>query len=728
VSGKPGAASERTYETPPETQVRQVRDALLREFRELIDVSDLINKPPKELEQALLSRALAALAVRDLTGCDAKAAAEAVIDGRDDIGIDAVATDETASHLWLIQSKWSDGGKARFELADALKFVEGLRFIDARKFDRFNIRFQNLASQVAAVLGNPGSKITLVTVVMRTVPLADDVVQRLTDAQEEFNQLGNILDQRSYLARDIWEVVRNDFAEPPISLTVQMRDYVKITEPYEAFQGLVSVADIAAWFDDHEDRLFDRNIRKPLGITQVNQGLINTLTGEPHNFWFFNNGITLLCDNLAPEYFSRATRSPVALRLSGASVVNGAQTVHAIHRASRKDGVELGDGYVTVRVISLTDCPPGFADAVTTATNTQNRVERRDFVALDPVQRAIREDFLLSLQKTYAVKRGEPEPSPESGCSVETAAAALACAHRNSDLAVRCKRGVDLLWERGGQGAYELLFNTDDRPSAYQIWRSVQVLRAVEAALHQTAGNRQARAEAIVERGDRLLAHIVFQALDLDGIDEPDTDWEEVLARVPNAAESAAAWLVHHVDAEFGRSSIVSSTLADPDRCRILAGLVLADLTRGGPIPDLPVEYQTAKARKQRRRPNAVPTLVDARALPDGTPLTYRATGRPEREAMAAWLGQDPTRSTASWVNQRVRPILWAVDGKSYSPSGLVQEMWRLAGWGKAPVAAQGPSRWFTADGKSLWTLAKETLSSLENETDGDADPDADQE
>ncbi|MGV9763579.1 AIPR family protein [Micromonospora tulbaghiae] len=698
-----------------------MRDALLREFEGLIDLADLANRPAAEREQSLLSRALAALVVRDLTGCDSATAADAIIDGQGDVGIDAVATDKNASHLWLVQSKWSDGGKARFEISDALKFVDGLRQIDARNFDRFNMRFRNLADQVTAVLSNRGSKITLVTAVMRTHPLAPDIMQRLSDAEDEFNQFGNMLGQRVYLARDIWEVVRNDFAEPPIPLTARMHDWIKINEPYEAFQGTVSVTDIAQWYDDHEDRLFDRNIRKPLGITQVNQGLIDTLTTDPHNFWFFNNGITVLCDALEPEYFQRgARRSPVTLKLDGASVVNGAQTVHAIHRAFRKDPESVADGYVTVRVISLRNCPPGFADAVTTATNTQNRVERRDFVALDPVQRAIAQDFLLSLQKTYTVKRGEPEPAPESsGCSVETAAIALACAHRNSDLAVRAKHGADRLWEEGSLGAYHMLFSAQDQPSAYQIWRSVLILREVEATLDRTAKNRRARAEAIVERGNRLIAHIVFQHLDLDGIDDPDAPWDGVLAQVPETVERATAWLVHHVDAVFGKR-LVASTFAEPDPCRTLVGLVLADLKRNVPVPDLPLEYRPAKRVPKQRRPNAVPTLIDAGRLADGTPLTYRATGQPEREVMAAWLAEDPNRGSATWINQRGRPLLWAADGKRYSPSGLVQKMWQLAEWGKAPVAAQGPSRWRVAGGKSLWALALETRDNLGDNLDED--------
>jgi hypothetical protein len=659
------------------------------------------------------------LVVRDLTGRDSQAAATAVIDGRDDIGIDAVSTDESASHLWLIQSKWSDFGRASFGVAEALKFIDGLRYIDTRRFDRFNVKFQDLADQVAAVLTNPRARITMVPALMRTDPLSDDVVRRLTDAQDEFNQLGTMLDHRIYLARDIWEVVRNDFSEPPINLTAKMQDWIRITEPYEAFQGTVSVAEIAQWYESNGDRLFDRNIRKPLGLTTVNQGLIDTLTGESYNFWYFNNGITVLCEKLEPVYFSGSARTPVELRLDGASVVNGAQTVHAIYEAFRKDSGAAAEGYVSVRIISLKNCPSGFADAVTVATNTQNRVERRDFVALDPVQAAIKEDFALSLQKTYVIKRGEPEPPPDSGCSVVTAAIALACAHRNPELAVRAKRGTDLLWEEGSQGAYRLLFNPQDPPSACQIWRTVLVLRKIDETLHQTATNRQARAEAIAERGNRLIAHIVFQHLDLDGIDDPDADWDTVLAQVPDAVERTTSWLVHHVDTVFGQNSIVASTLANPDRCRTLAGLVLSDLQRGIPVPDLPPDYHPTKRIPKQRRPNAVPTLIDAGRLPDGTTLTYRATTQPEREAMAAWLAEDPRRGTATWVNQRVRPLLWAADGKRYSPSGLVQRMWQMAGWAKAPVAAQGPSRWFVADAGSLWELALETLELL---ADGDED------
>lgn len=50
----------------------QVRQALKREFSNLVDLTDVAGKTKEEREQILLSRALAALVVRHLTGCSSK--------------------------------------------------------------------------------------------------------------------------------------------------------------------------------------------------------------------------------------------------------------------------------------------------------------------------------------------------------------------------------------------------------------------------------------------------------------------------------------------------------------------------------------------------------------------------------------------------------------------------------------------------------------------------------
>jgi hypothetical protein len=65
-------------------------------------------------------------------------------------------------------------------------------------------------------------------------------------------------------------------------------------------------------------------------------------------------------------------------------------------------------------------------------------------------------------------------------------------------------------------------------------------------------------------------------------------------------------------------------------------------------------------------------------------------------------------------VHHRTRPILWAADGKQYSPSRLVEHMWELAGWDRRPKAVQGTKRWETPSGEVLSDLAWRILRELD--------------
>ena len=65
---------------------------------------------------------------------------------------------------------------------------------------------------------------------------------------------------------------------------------------------------------------------------------------------------------------------------------------------------------------------------MTTATNTQNRIEKRDFASLDPTQDRLKNELLLDLNKQYIYKTGERQPPPENGCNIDEATIALACA------------------------------------------------------------------------------------------------------------------------------------------------------------------------------------------------------------------------------------------------------------------------------------------------------------
>jgi len=695
-----------TADGDAQRHARQVRAALERDYTNHVYARDLQEYGAAGGQQRLLSRAFTAMAARIVTGVDPVTAGGFVIDGIGDQGIDAIALRKDPPGVYLVQAKWSDAGTAKFDRAAAMELVNGLDYLDRELFSEFNARGEALGEAASVLMVEGNAPVKLVIALMGTTPPGPSVMPVLENALTRFNQHGPRLTYDFLYAHDFSQKVREDREPDPINLEVTMGPWHQHDGLHTSFQGSVRVEEVAAWSARYSALLFRANIRDPLGATRTNSGIVRSLITEPGNFWYRNNGITVLCDRIEPKPGSMQFPHNVPMQLTAvnASVVNGAQTVTAIAEAMRTHPEIAAQAKVGVRVIA-TNGVTGFTADVTKATNLQNSVEARDFIALDPVQGEIREDFAADLDKQYTVKRGAPDPSPESGCSIVEAAAALACLHPIADYSARLARSLDPLWERGERSAYDVLF--DPRPSALQIWRAVTTVRAVREALHATRSQREGRAAAVAQHSEYLIAHLVLKYVGVSQIDEHTYPWdEETLPRVPDAVANIVPWLIHHADAEYGADTQIRTILATPDQVRHLTLLVLASAKAGHGAPTLPAEYIRAKPERKPRRPNTVPYLVDADALAEGTPLVYYSPVTTEQSALAEWLAVDPRRGRATWVNSRTKPILWEADQQQHSPSGLIREMWQLADWKEQPVANQGTTRWLVEGGESLWAIA----------------------
>jgi hypothetical protein len=706
------------------TQVRQVATALRNVYGDLLDTSDLAAKYTGEAyETRRTSRALAAQAVRIVTGFSAQEAAATVIDGDLDQGIDAIAVVEGAEpHVYLVQAKWSAKGSAKDERQAVLELLAGLRLIDEENFAPFNPRGRRLAEYAKSVLDQGAVPITQVVVMMRPDEPKDGFMQAIRNGEEEFNRYGPVLDHRIILAPEIWSSVRADQAPEPVVLTAELFPWFGMGSEalYESYQGVVDAEQVADWAERHGTNLFNLNIRKPLGRTPINNSLIATLTEEPANFWYYNNGITVLCDRV--EKAERSARAPqqkpLSLTLHNASVVNGAQTVRAVAEALAKDDA-AAEARIGVRII-VTHAAQEFASDTTRATNRQNSVGDRDFVALDPVQGDILDEMRAELGLEYGVQRSEIDLPEESGCSVVEAAVALACANADSQYAARIALALDPLWERGPQGIYDVLFRP--RPGVYLMWNAVQVVREVRRCLLDLRKRYEGRAAALTEHGTYLMSHLVFRLLDTEGIDEPDTKltWaEEARTQARKLVGQLLPVTVGVIDALSERRPQIRAVCADVVRCREVTEQVVAVVAegRGDPARD---PYRRVRPARKRRRPNAVHVLVDKRVLPEGEPLTLTAAFPMEAEALKDWLAEDARRARATWTNHRTKPVVWAADGEQYSPSGLITRMWERAAWAERPTANQGTARWITSSGETLADLAWRTLGDLEEPDESD--------
>ena len=128
--------------------------------------------------------------------------------------------------------------------------------------------------------------------------------------------------------------------------------------------------------------LFDENVRDYLGKNTVNKGIHETLNNseERQNFFYYNNGVTIICDNVQEVPNQRNI-----LDLQNPKIVNGCQTVSSIATvlSSREDSVireEFKDVCVMVKVLML-ERNQTFYDNIIRYTNRQNAINEKTFIA-----------------------------------------------------------------------------------------------------------------------------------------------------------------------------------------------------------------------------------------------------------------------------------------------------------------------------------------------------------
>lgn len=130
-----------------------------------------------------------------------------------------------------------------------------------------------------------------------------------------------------------------------------------------------------------------------MGENAVNSAIKYTLENDPQNFWYLNNGISILCDEGSIEVDAKQ------IRVRNPQIVNGCQTAMSIRNFSS----DLNSD-VMVRVIQASDFD--FVRKITLSQNGSNPVKNRDFRSNDPTQIRLKHEFKRQGCYFY-IKRGE---------------------------------------------------------------------------------------------------------------------------------------------------------------------------------------------------------------------------------------------------------------------------------------------------------------------------------
>jgi hypothetical protein len=202
------------------------------------------------------------------------------------------------------------------------------------------------------------------------------------------------------------------------------------------FVGKVPVTTIAELMNTHGDGLLDRNIRRFLGVSnRVNSRIANTLLSpqERSNFYFYNNGLTMICRKLS---FSSLRQAHFQVKVEGLQIINGGQTCKTIQQVLGEgfDREAYASTFVMVRLYQLDESDDQFGHAITHATNDQTPIELQDLRANDEIQQRLALD-LAQLGYTYKTKRDNQPGTETTITSKQAAIAMLAVWRRKPHLA-----------------------------------------------------------------------------------------------------------------------------------------------------------------------------------------------------------------------------------------------------------------------------------------------------
>ncbi|MBW8830822.1 MAG: AIPR family protein [Burkholderiales bacterium] len=378
----------------------------------------------------LKSLAFAYLGVKAMLDLDAREAFDCLTDGGGDFGVDAMQVTEEVDGefaVTLFQAKYkakleadSNFGEGGIQaLVDAIRHIFDPSADLGAINDRLRVRVEEARAmvrdgfipRVRAIACNNGLK-------------WNEQAQRMID-------LAHFGDQVT------WEHVNHDVLIGILQRPKQVDDTLRFVGRANVEDmnfsrvciGRMPVTEVAALMRPHGDTLLERNVRRYLGLhgNRVNEGIRETLqSSNPSNFYFFNNGLTLVCTDFS---YNALQSSDYQVRVENLQIVNGGQTCMTILKTAESlaaQGKTLpGDASVLVRLYKLPKDNEDIVLQITHATNSQNPVDLKDLRSNDSIQIQL-EASIQSLGFNYRRKRVDGSPKPTDITAGAAAEAILA--------------------------------------------------------------------------------------------------------------------------------------------------------------------------------------------------------------------------------------------------------------------------------------------------------------
>jgi len=335
-------------------------------------------------------------------------------------------------------------------------------------------------------------------------------------------------------ARELFQLANR---QPSLESNVELHQVLTVDS--SSYVALVSLTEFNRLVSDANGlraEIFDANVRDFEGSVEVNQGIRKTLSAEggEGDFWWFNNGVTILVE--------RATLAGQVLTIRDPQIVNGLQTSKEISDYLAANP-QQDDRTLLTRI--LVAASEETRDLVIRATNSQTKVSVFALRSTDPLHRDL-EVFLrqsglfYERRKNYYKNRGHDRSKIVTVADMSQAVVA-ALLLRPDDSRARPSSLVK------DNTKYESVFS-DTYPVEMYV-KAITIQRAVDAFLvgrGMTSAERNNRRFHIctvmaVMLGSSQDDPIALAGVDLDGIPGHLDEAYEIVDQSLSAAVAAGS-------------------------------------------------------------------------------------------------------------------------------------------------------------------------------------------
>ncbi|EPT8925025.1 AIPR family protein [Cronobacter malonaticus] len=476
----------------------------------------------------MASRALAAFTMYQLGGVDEKHAGESVCDSSTDGGIDGIVINHSEKIVVVVQSKFNQAGNGTWTKADFICFKDACEKLQNERYDLFDQILQDKNSDINIALNSFDYKFIFAMTHTGKKGASEEVLRDMQEWQSQLNDASFTPGEhpKEEWAFQVHLISSEDLvhwlqagSRGQIDLSsVEVERYGYLNEPYKAFYGTLSGDQLGNWWRQYGTRLFTKNIRNMLGKTDVNEEIKKTASENPEMFWFYNNGVTILVNEVVPHRRNAASGTERGFfDFKDVSIINGAQTVSSIGSVMDTLGDKIFQVKVPVRFIELREDQNNvISNSITRANNFQNRVLGRDFASQQPDQHRLARELILEGYQ-YQLLRTDEDYSQSNikVIDLDEALNALACLSKNNTIVATLKSNRGRFFENFDGSLYKTLFNP--RLSGVKLINAVNHFRVIERAISEallsTDKSTHSRRHLIITHGNRYYASVLLSAI-----------------------------------------------------------------------------------------------------------------------------------------------------------------------------------------------------------------------